>query len=142
MNWEPTADGLTRCLRHPESKPWGARGHCAACVADPGPEITDLEEQLAIAPDGCLSSVAHEQKLTELAQLAEEMSTKLCNGIRADGKKGRINYATAFKGLEIALKLYNAASAFTSTRERRDRVNRLERRQRALHARRGRGGHN
>lgn len=141
MYWEPTDDGRTRCLRHPDQKPWAAREHaCVGCESDPGPELGDDLEKLAEAPEGCLDSTQHERRLTELGQLAEEMTRLLATGIRADGKKGRINYATVFDGLETALKLYRAAQALTATRERRVRIANLERRQAAMNRQKKRGG--
>lgn len=142
MTWVlvPAKNGLQlqQCTRHdPEgAKLFGAKGRCVACDADPGPLVVNADDELAAAPaapEGCLSSTEHERRLTELAKFVEDKARALCKG------KGRINYATAFKGFELAIKAYNAASVYTQTRERRVHVAKLERRRRDMHRRSGGG---
>jgi hypothetical protein len=128
-HWEPADGDRIRCTRHGET--FGPREQCKGCGRDPGPELEDVDVQDA-PPDGCRTSNDHERHLTETATLIEERAKKLLAG----GGKGRINYATAFKGFEIALKYLTAAQSYTQTRERRAYIARLERRQRALHLRR------
>ena len=130
MTWEPAAGDRIRCTRHRSE--FGPRETCAKCITDPGPILTEAPEEPAPAPpEGCLDADQHERRLTEAATLLEERAKTLLTG------KGRINYATAAKMYEVALKFYNAAAAYSSARVRREHVKRLERRRRDLHMKRG-----
>jgi hypothetical protein len=130
--WEPVGDDQIRCRYHKVTFEKGIES-CPKCFVDPPPELdhADSVARPEPAPDGCFTSHEHEKRLTETALLIEQQSKKLMRG------KGRINYATAFKGFEVALKYLNAAQAYTQTRERRTYVGRLERAARALQRRRG-----
>lgn len=138
MTWIDAGNGKQKCTRHDPkgAQLFGPKQRCLACDADPGPIVVGGDDLAAppAAPAGCLTAVEHERKLTELAEFIEDKSRKLCTG------KGRINYATAFKGFELAIKAYNAASLYTQTRERRAHVAKLERRRREMHGRLGRPG--
>lgn len=140
MNWEPTADGRVRCNRHPKVEPWEPGRHrCPECAADPGPVELDIDDLAAPtpAPEKCLSSSELEAQLVDTAKLINKTARSLI------GKgKGRINYATAFQGFDIALKYWRATIDMCSTRERREYVARLERLQRARDRRRPHGGGN
>lgn len=128
MNWEPTDGGLIRCTRHPKAEPWTpGRGHCVGCATDPGEVDEDLQDldAPATAPDGCLTIVQLEAELTSHAKHIAEAAKELLAGTKGKSK-GRISYATAFKGYEASLKFFNSALQLCSTRERREYVARLE----------------
>jgi hypothetical protein len=139
--WEPTEDGLVRCNRHPNAQPWspGTEHSCEDCKTDPGNAELDVEDLAAPsqAPKGCLTSVQLEETLVENAKAIE----KAARGLLKGKGKGRINYATAFVGMDTALKFWRAAIAMCGERERREYVARLERLQRSRNRKR-RGGHN
>jgi hypothetical protein len=131
VSWEPAGLDRIRCTRHDVE--FGKRETCSRCATDPPPPLTIEEpDVLPAAPKDCRSSEQHEQRLTVLAEFVETKARGLCTG------KGRINYATAAKLFEVALKAWRAAGEYAMTRERRARVNRLERKMRELA--RGRAG--
>lgn len=126
MKYERDGEKL-RCPKHKTRFVPGLE-QCPGCAADP---ITPQAEDLAPPcppPDGCRNSDDHERWLTELADDCREQADKLCTG------KGRINYATAAKLLECAIKAARAAAEFTRSRERREYVKTL--RKEALRLRR------
>lgn len=102
------------------------------CDGDPGPLVVDEAPEPEAPPEGCLSANDHERVLTAMGRDAEAFARKLCTG------KGRINYATAAKLFEVAIRAYRAAAEYTQTRERRNHVRWLEKRRRAIGGKRGR----
>lgn len=155
MSWEPIGDGLIRCSRHHETKPWGPREPaCEKCKTDPGPELEQESLDEAIeAPDGCLTLEEHEAKMIKLGDKIAERASELFNQGAPTRRRrratagndegrafGRISFATAFKGYEVARRYYQNAIDLASIRERRTYVARLEAIDRALN-RRHKGGH-
>lgn len=121
MHWKPRGDRLI-CERHdPDGKaPFERTEVCGACLTDPGPvPVAELEKPPPPPPKGCLSSEQHERGLTDLAKFAEDQARKLCKG------KARINYSTAAKLFDVAIKATRAAAEFTSTRERREWIKQM-----------------
>jgi hypothetical protein len=95
---------------------------CPTCTQDPGELPDEVDEPLPSPPDGCLDTVAHERKLVALADYLEEKGKELCVD------KGRINYATAARLFEVAIKARREASQQASVRERRAYVKAREKR--------------
>lgn len=131
MYWEPVGADQVRCRYHKVTFEKGVE-QCEKCLVDPPPELAqdDSVAQPEPPPSGCMTSHGQEKWLTDNALEIEKSAKKLLKG------KGRINYATAFKGFEVALKFLSKAQELTHTRERRVYVARLERAARALHRRR------
>lgn len=148
MTWELVDGDRKRCTEHdPKGEHlFGPRGSCAQCGTSPAFAIVDnsaAEDEPKPAPEGCLSGEDHERKLVELAKFLEDSSKALLVDENGKRKKGRINYSTAFKGLELAIKAYSAAGEYTRRREQKQNVRRLERLKRATLGRRNnRGGSN
>lgn len=122
------------CERHGET--FGRLEQCAACKTDPvAPPETEAKIPIPEAPEGCRTSVQHEVWLTALAEYSLEQAKKLCTG------KGRVNYSTAAKLIECAIKSMRAAAIdFALPRERRAYLKELRKDVRELRAGRGRRG--
>jgi hypothetical protein len=141
--WEPTADGLVRCIRHPTVEPWpaGTEHSCSECKANPASVELDIEDLAKPdpAPKDCLTSTELEARIVDNAKAIE----KAARGLLKGKGKGRINYATAFVGMDTALKYWRVAIGMAGERERREYVGRLERLQRSRdRGARRHGGHN
>src|SRR5262245_12521786 len=128
-SWTQADDELYRCLRHPKEEPFPPWQPCPACTTDPAPEddggeVYEPGEPIA-PPEGCTTSAQHERWFVELATHADEQARSLCRG------KGRINYATAAKLFDVAIRARRAASDLCRWREDNETVDRRERRFRA-----------
>lgn len=122
--WTLDDSGQPYCARHDRS--FTALEPCAGCLADPGPIIQgDDDEAPEPAPEGCDTTLDHERKFGELADLAKEM---------ADGEEP----GTAAKLLAESIKARRAASQLAARREDDAFVKRLERRRAAMLTSRGR----
>lgn len=143
MTWELVAGDRKRCTVHdPKGEHlFGPRESCADCKTSPALALIDHTDDAPppAPPEGCLSAEQLEKRLTDMASFIEDKARALCKGGR--GKK-RIEYSTAFKGFELAIKAYSAAGEYTRTRERRANVRRMERAKRSMRALRHRGGSN
>lgn len=126
MNWERRGDSQ-HCKRH--SLTFGLTGVCLLCVNDPGALPTsDIETPLPAPPEGCHTSVEHEQWFTELAKSIASTAQGLAKG------RARINYSTAAKLYDVAIKSMRTAVDLTTTRERREWVKHMAREARKLRA--------
>lgn len=136
VSWVDVGD-RKRCTIHDEtgSRLFGRLEQCAECMRSPIPVQSremELDEQPAIAPDGCLTAVLRERTLTGIALFAEEVGRELAAPETDANKSHRRNIPAAAKMLDLAIKAHRAAGEYSQTRERRDYVRRLERQVRKL----------
>ncbi len=120
----------------PESGPWRRDGDalicehgryelpltCPICAQAPGELPEEQDEPQAAAPQGCRSTSDHERRLVELGDYLEARAKELCVD------KGRINYATAARLFEVAIKAWREANQQAFVRERRAYVKQREKR--------------
>lgn len=116
-----------RCPRHGVT--FARTASCAACVAEPGPRLDEIDEPLPPPPEGCLSSEEVERRLVEESDVVRAMRAELTGKRR--GKKAvrdLHHYNTIAKLADVYVKLLRAAGEGARRREDEEIVRRRERR--------------